>query len=394
MENPSVYFNDTKQAFAFLDDAELKMHHRLFSLMANPYLVKIGNMGAKAALKMKLPIDNMVRKTLYKVFVGGETLEDCQSVIEAFRPFNVGIVPDYSIEAQEKVEDFEHVTEQVIRSVDFCKKNKDLAPFTVFKMTALARFNLLEKLHAGDALSPQEDAEYEALKDRVERIARATYEAGISVFFDAEETWIQKPIDDLAHMMMEKYNQDRCTVYNTYQMYRKDGLQRIKNAHIKAAAGGYYFGAKLVRGAYMNKERKRAKERGYPSPIADSKEATDDIYNQGLSYCINEKRRIWLVSATHNEVSCAYLIGLMDRHGLKPGDQHVYFSQLYGMSNNLTFNLTQSGYNAVKYLPYGPIKHTVPYLIRRAEENASAFGQSNREMLLLKTEMTRRGLSA
>lgn len=352
----------------------------------------MGNNLLRLSIKLNLPVHGIVKSTLYNVFVGGESLQDCKKIIKAFEPHKVGIVPDFSVEAKGSNEEFDMVTAETLRCIELCAENKEFAPFTVFKMTGLARFELLEKLHNGEDLSKEEQLEADHLQDRVERICAHCHKHQVRVFFDAEETWIQRAIDDLAYKMMAKYNTEKALIFNTYQMYRKDGLDRIKAAHLKAATHNFYLGAKLVRGAYMEKERNRAAANGYDSPINTTKEATDDTFNRGLNFCLNEKQRIYMVAATHNEHSCAYLVAMMHRHGLKPEDDRVWFSQLHGMSNNLTFNLAAAGYNAVKYLPYGPVKETVPYLIRRSEENSSAFNQSPRELVFIRKEMQRRGL--
>ena len=268
--------------------------------------------------------------------------------------------------------------------------NDERLPFCVFKPTGIASINLLEKIQAAHSLSPEEEAAFARVRQRIDTLCQAAYDAGISIFIDGEESWIQDVIDGMVYEMMAKYNKQRAVVYNTYQMYRRDMLRNLKNAFRLAVTRQYFLGVKLVRGAYMEKERGRAEEKGYPDPIQPNKEATDDSYNQALLYCINNKQRISLVSGSHNEYSNQYLTLLMQKHSLRPDDSRVYFSQLYGMSDHISFNLAHAGYNVAKYVPYGPVESVLPYLFRRAEENTSVAGQSSREYLLVRHELQRR----
>ncbi|MFP4091733.1 MAG: proline dehydrogenase family protein [Cyclobacteriaceae bacterium] len=301
----------------------------------------------------------------------------------------VKTILDYSAEGEKTEKGFEQTTRETLATIMHARNSPDL-PFCVFKTSGIASVNLLEKIQAGAQLTDQEKVAFEKVKQRVDTLCQAAYEAGIGIFIDGEESWIQDVIDEMAEEMMRKYNQERVTVYNTYQMYRRDMLDRLKMSFRKAVTHQYYLGAKLVRGAYMEKERERAEEKGYPDPIQPNKQATDDDYNQALLFCINNKQRVSMVSGSHNEYSNQYLVLLMQKHSMRPDDPRVYFSQLFGMSDNISFNLAQAGYNVAKYVPYGPIESVMPYLFRRAEENTSVAGQSSREFRLVSSELKRR----
>tara|TARA_R110002051_G_scaffold111882_2_gene184470 strand:- start:171 stop:923 length:753 start_codon:yes stop_codon:yes gene_type:complete len=244
------------------------------------------------------------------------------------------------------------------------------------------------KVQAGETLTKDESLSFERMKNRVDQLCSAAFQKGIKILVDAEESWFQDVIDDLAYEAMEKYNRESCIVYNTYQMYRHDMLGRLKAAEAVAKAKGYLLGAKLVRGAYMEKEAERAEEMGYPSPIQPNKAATDKDYNIGVEFCI--ENGVYLVSGSHNEASNHLVVELIEKHGIEKGSDRVFFAQLYGMSDNISFNLADAGYRVLKYVPYGPVEKVMPYLIRRASENSSIAGQSSREFMLIKKEIERR----
>ena len=296
---------------------------------------------------------------------------------------------DYSVEGKDSVEDLERTTQEIIETVNTGNDNKHI-PFCVFKVTGVARFGLLEKVNEGKELSAEEQAEFTAVKERVDRISKRAFDTGTPVFVDAEESWIQDAIDDLTHNLMAKYNKERVIVYNTAQMYRHDRLTFLQKAFAEAKEKGYHYGVKLVRGAYMEKERDRAEEMGYPSPIQPNKEASDRDFDAALEVCLEHIDHVALVAGSHNEESAKKLIDLMAKHHMKPEDSRVYFAQLFGMSDHISFNLSHAGYNVAKYVPYGPIKEVIPYLIRRAQENTSVKGQTGRELSLIVEELTRR----
>lgn len=381
--------DNTEIAFSYKSDQELRKTHLIFSAINAPLLTKVGTKLVKFALKLKLPIHGILRETIFWQFCGGESISQCASTIQLLASYHIKTILDYSAEGEKTESGFEKVTKETLATIAHAKTSENL-PFCVFKITGLADAKLLEKVQAKHTLTSEEQHAFERVRERVDTLCNAAHEAGIGIFVDGEESWIQEVIDDLAEEMMAKYNREKVTVFNTYQMYRKDMLAHLKTAFQKAATYQYFLGVKLVRGAYMEKERKRAEEKGYPDPIQPNKEATDDDYNKALLYCINNKQRITLVSGSHNEYSNQYLALLMQKHSMPPDDPRVYFSQLYGMSDNISFNLAYAGYNVTKYLPYGPIDAVMPYLFRRAEENTSIAGQSSREYRLVKNELQRR----
>lgn len=382
-----VSFDNTENAFKAKSDSELSRSYWLFKLISNPALVKFG--ASAAPLGLSLGFKGLFKVTIFKQFVGGEDINDCSKTIAELGKFNIGTILDYSVEGKESEADFDHCLKETIATIHKAKTDKNI-PFCVFKVTGLARFALLEKVSARHVLSSAEDAEYAKVKERVRLICEEAHTANKPVFIDAEETWIQAAIDDLAEANMAVYNKEKAIVYNTFQMYRKASLAYLKQEVEKGRSQGYHVGAKLVRGAYMEKERARAREQHYPSPIQDSKEASDGDYNAALSYCIEHIDRVALCAGTHNEHSCMRLLEMMEEKKIAHNDPRVYFSQLLGMSDHLSYNLAIAGYNVAKYVPYGPIRDVLPYLIRRAQENTSVKGQTGRELSLIIREKERR----
>jgi len=382
-----ISFDNTENAFKAKSNKELNRSYWLFKLIGNPALVKLG--AATAPLALNLGFKGLFKATIFKQFVGGENIEDCSRTIAELGRFHIGTILDYSVEGKESETDFDHCREETIATIHKAKNDKNI-PFCVFKVTGLARFALLEKVSARHVLSTEEDKEYARVKARVDAICREAHSAGKPIFIDAEESWIQQAIDDLADANMAVYNKEKAIVYNTYQLYRKDRLDFLKQTVAQAKAQGYHVGAKLVRGAYMEKERARAIEKNYPSPIQDTKENSDIDYNAALSFCIEHISIIGLCAGTHNEHSCLRLLQMMDEKGIGKNDPRVYFSQLLGMSDHLSYNLAIAGYNVAKYVPYGPIRDVLPYLIRRAQENTSVKGQTGRELSLIIKEKKRR----
>lgn len=384
-------FNNTENAFALKSNAQLKKAYWLFKLVASKSLVGLGKKAATLALKLGLPIREVVKKTVYDQFVGGETIEECEPIIEKLLSYNVYSLLDYSVEGKKEEADFDATKDQIVQTVKYGAQSKGV-PFAVFKVTGIASFDLLQKYSEGKVLSEFEERAFERAKNRVEEICYTAANFGLQVLIDAEETWIQPAIDVLAQEMMQEFNSEKVVVYNTLQMYRTDRLDYLKEGLANAQAAGYKFAVKLVRGAYMEKERERAEEKGYPDPIQPTKTASDESFNNGVKFVLANIDDMSLVAGTHNEESSAALAQLMEEAGLAPSDPRIWFSQLYGMSDNLSFNLAAAGFNVVKYLPFGPVKETLPYLIRRAEENSAAGGQTSREMRLIQQELKRRGI--
>ena len=385
----AVSFENTEVAFAHKSNYDLKKAYWLFKLVGNPFLVKVGKVSVTVALKLGLPIGWAMRKNIFAQFCGGETIAECANTTKILDGLGVGTILDYSVEGKESEGEFDHTADEIFATIQTAKGNANI-PFCVFKVTGIARHALLEKVNLGSSLSAQEKDEFELVKNRVNRLCKAAFEANTPIFIDAEESWIQDAIDHLAEDMMALYNTNRAIVYNTAQLYRHDRLAYIKAAHERASNGGYYFGVKLVRGAYMEKERNRAEEMGYPSPIQASKENTDQDFDAALVYSIANIDRIAICAGTHNEQSSALLTQLIDENGIDHQDPRVYAAQLFGMSDHLSFNLSHSGYRVAKYVPYGPIREVIPYLIRRAEENTSVKGQTGRELGLIIKELKRR----
>src|SRR5678815_5348485 len=404
--NPVISFDNTENAFAYKTDGELKRARFLFNSMSYAWLVSIGTRLTPWAIRTGIPIKGLIRKTIFKQFVGGETLEETASVAKKLGEFGVEVILDYGVEGGEHSEAaFDHATDQFIRVIKYAGTQPNI-PYMSVKITGIARFGLLEKLdhsveiNAGslmkrfskavESLTEDEKTEWLKVQNRLLRICKTAAEKNVGVFIDAEETWIQDPIDVITILMMEQFNKSEVVVYNTLQLYRHDRLQFLKDSYEAALQRNFILGAKLVRGAYMEKERKRAEQMNYPSPIQADKEATDRDFNAAIQFCIDHIDRIALVVASHNEYSNLFTTQLLQQKGLPFNHEHVHFSQLYGMSDNITFNLAKVGCHVSKYLPFGPIKDVIPYLMRRAQENTSVKGQTGRELGLIKKEMERR----
>lgn len=389
MSDFRLNLNDTAVAFASKSDAELQKKYWLFSMMNSPLLTSIGTTSAEWSLSFGLPVKGLIKKTIFRLFCGGETIRECEPVIQDLGRSNIGSILDYSVEGKSDEATFENTKNEVLKLVKRADHDKNI-PFTVFKVTGLARFDLLEKVSADKDLTPEEQAEWERVENRVKEICETAYKLEQPIFIDAEESWIQDAIDGVTTEMMLAYNKKAAFIYNTIQLYRSDALEFLKTSHQHAQENGYILGVKLVRGAYMEKERERAEEMNYPSPIQPDKASSDRDYNEAVRYCMDNIETISFVAGTHNEESVQKLVGLMHERQIAHNHPHVYFSQLYGMSDNLSYNLAANGYNVSKYVPYGPVKDTLPYLIRRARENTSVMGQMSRELELLDKEIKRR----
>jgi proline dehydrogenase len=399
-------FDNTEVAFAHCSDKELKHAHWLFNMMGKPWLVRVGTRLAPWSLNAGLPVKGMIRKTIFTHFVGGETLEETIPVVNKMAEYHVEAILDYGVEGKEGETNYDHARDEFIRVIKFAATQPNI-PFMSVKVTGIARFGLLEKIHSlmqGDEigslvsrynaalqkLSLDELNEWQRVYDRIKMICETASAQKVGFLVDAEETWIQDPLDALIMLMMAEYNKDKLVIYNTLQMYRHDRLAFLKKSYEAAVEKDFILGMKLVRGAYMEKERKRAHEKGYTDPIHDSKEACDRDYDDAVRFCIEHIDRIGVMVATHNETSNLLGVGLMEQKALPLNHPHLHFSQLFGMSDNITYNLAKIGCNVSKYLPFGPIKDVVPYLMRRAQENTSVGGQTSRELNLIEKEMKRR----
>jgi proline dehydrogenase len=383
-------FNNTQIAFKSKSDGDLNRAYWLFKIIGYPTIVKIGKGFTNFAIKTKLPIEGIIRNTIFKQFCGGTTIEDCENTTKELYKFGIGTILDYSVEGKTSNEDFEATTVEIIDTILKAKENKAI-PFAVFKVTGISRFGLLEKANKTELdLNEIEKQELNDVIQRINRICKSGYDNSVPVFIDAEESWIQDIIDRICLSMMEKYNKEHAIIFNTLQMYRHDRLSFLKNEIEKSKVGNYKYGIKLVRGAYMEKERARAEKMGYPSPIQLNKENTDKDYNIALELIVNNIENLALCAGTHNEYSSKLLTELISKNGLNKDDKRIYFAQLLGMSDHISYNLSSSNYNVAKYVPYGPINEVLPYLLRRADENTSVAGQTSRELSLLTIEKNRR----
>jgi proline dehydrogenase len=382
-------FSNTQIAFESKSNTDLNRSYWLFNLIGKPTLVNIGSSLTTFALRLHLPIKSLIKATIFKQFVGGENINECSKTVAALGQYHVGSILDYSVEGKESETEFSHCLKETLDTIAKAK-NDDNIPFCVFKVTGLARFELLEKVSAQTLLSNTEKDEWERVKERVRTICETAEESNQCVFIDAEESWIQAAIDQLADENMMLCNKSKVIVYNTFQLYRRDRLDFLKTSIANGEKSLYHVGAKLVRGAYMEKEGKRAVEKGYENPIQASKADTDKDYDAALKLCIQNINRMGLCAGTHNEDSSLLLAQLMKENQILPNDKRIYFSQLLGMSDHISFNLAKASYNVAKYVPYGPVNDTLPYLIRRAQENTSVKGQTGRELNLIMKERERR----
>lgn len=386
---PNVSFENTEIAFSAKSDRDLKKAYYLFKLIGNPTLVKIGDFLTNLALKLHIPIGWAIKSNIFKQFCGGENIQECEEATKILEKGRIGTILDYSVEGKDSEKDFDATAEETLRTIRTANNNAHI-PFSVFKVTGVARFELLEKVNAKDILIEAEIAEWQRVRGRVDMICNLAHETGTPIFIDAEDSWIQDAIDGLVNEMMEKYNKKDFIVYNTIQLYRHDRLQFLKNSHAHAKQHGHKLGFKLVRGAYMEKERARAIEKGYRDPIQPNKETCDKDFDAAVEYCVENINDIAICCGSHNETSSAKLAALLDKKGIARNDKRVFFAQLYGMSDHISFNLAHANFNVAKYVPYGPIKEVIPYLIRRAKENTSVKGQTGRELALIQKELKRR----
>ena len=392
MSDFELDFQDTETAFADKTDAELKEKYRLFKMLNSPFLNSIGTRIAKFALSAGLPVKGMIKSTIFEQFCGGETIDECNRVIEKLGGSGIGTILDYAIEGKTKEAEFDATKDEIIRTIERAKDDPNI-PFSVFKVTGIAPLGTLERLSAKKRLDAKSQAKAERIHSRFEEICRHAYSVQQPILIDAEYSWHQDAVDRMATEMMEKFNRETPIVFNTIQLYRNDRLQYLRNARKEASKNGYWYGAKLVRGAYMEVERERAQEKGYQSPIHPDKASTDEDYNAAVEYCLKHLGEMAFVNGTHNEDSAMLLARRMSELGLPEDHPRIFFSQLYGMGDNISYALAKRGYNVSKYVPYGPVEDAVPYLIRRAEENTSAAGHMSRQLEMITRELKRRKLA-
>jgi proline dehydrogenase len=384
-----VSFDDTEVAFAGKDDGELQHSAWLFRIMSNAAIVDIGAYITQMALQIGLPVQSILKTTIYEHFCGGEDLSETESMVAALAEQGVSTILDYGVEAKETQDEFDANLAEQLRAITYADAHASV-PYVSCKVTGYAPFALLEKINSGEPLDAEEDAAHDRMLARLHQICEAASSMDVALYVDAEESWIQDAIDQTVEALMARFNTQKPSVFNTVQLYRHDRLAFLKEAHEKAVAGGYTLGVKLVRGAYMEKERARASTAGYPSPIHADKEAVDTDFDEALVYCVEHLEEIAFCAATHNEESCRLLVETASKRQVDLRHPHIHFAQLYGMSDHISFNLARAGFNASKYVPYGPVRDVVPYLIRRAQENRSISGQVGRELGLILAEIARR----
>lgn len=390
MTTKKIDFSDIKVAFAHKTNFELRKSYLLFWFFGFPKLVDVLTKLAIWALKWHLPIQFLIKKTVFSQFCGGENIEDCQKTLDNLKKSNIGAILDYSVEGKETDVFFDATVKELLKTIEVAAQDPKKVPFSVFKCTGICQFSLLEKVNQKIKLSEKDEQDWHKAIHRVDQLCALAFERKVPIFIDAEESWIQDVIDDLAHQMMKKYNKDQAIVYNTIQMYRYDRLEFLKHSVAEAQQENYHYGVKLVRGAYMEKERERAKNMNYPSPIQPDKTYTDQDYDKALRFCVENLGILSLCAGSHNEASNALLASLMEEKNINKNDKHVYFAQLFGMSDHISYQLAAQGFNVAKYVPYGAIAEVIPYLTRRAAENTSVSGQMGRELSLLTQELSRR----
>lgn len=390
MPSPAdLSFDNLEIAFASKTDKELRNDYLLFWFLGKRWVVALAPLASVAVTKLKLPLKRLIRATLFRHFCGGEFIEDCEQTIARLHQFKVGSILDYSVEGKADEESFNRTTDEILATIKRAKGNKAI-PFCVFKPTGIASIRLLEKVSQDAHLSPEELKKYQQTYERFKKICSTAAHYDVRVFIDAEESWIQHAVDSMAENLMQHFNREKAIIYNTVQLYRHDRLAFLISSFKKAEEMNYFLGVKLVRGAYMEKERARAEKLNYPSPIQPDKAACDRDFDNALRFCIEHIGRISLCAGTHNENSSLLLAKLMEENNIICNDERIWFSQLLGMSDHISFNLAHAGYNVCKYVPYGPVASVLPYLTRRVQENTSIAGQMGRELSLIVAERRRR----
>jgi proline dehydrogenase len=382
-------FDNTEIAFKYKSTGDLRQAQFLFASMGSPVLTKVGLGLTKWSINAGLPIKGLIKATIFKQFCGGESMEEAAGTAALLERYNIGVIMDYGVEGKEEAQEFDKAVPEFIKAIKYAASKKNI-PFISLKITGFARFGLMEKVHSGTLLAGEEKAEWNRVYERINQICAAAYREKVMVLIDAEETWIQNAVNELVDPLMEQYNKEEAIIFNTFQLYCHGTLVYLKESIATAESKGYVLGAKLVRGAYMEKERARAQAMGYPSPIQPDKESTDRDYDEAVVYCLARLDRLAVFIGTHNEMSCLIAAKYMDDHNIPHSHRRIWFSQLFGMSDNITYNMAYQGYNVAKYLPYGPVKDVIPYLMRRAQENTSVAGQTGRELGLINKELKRR----
>jgi proline dehydrogenase len=383
----NTMFDNTTVAFQSKSKKSLLKAYWLFRLMGWNKLTKIGTYFVKIALKAPLGLKKIIKNTLYQQFCGGENFSDCTQTMDELSLYGLSAIPDYVAEGQEDTAAFEGACAQIMKTIAQAAQDSHIS-FAVFKVTALGPFEVLAKKQRREAFSPLETIAWEALKKRVDSLMAAAASKGVRILVDAEESWVQDTVDELVWDGMERHNKAKALIYTTCQMYRSDMLGRIEILAERGRQKDFVPGIKLVRGAYLEKENQRAKHLVYKSPMHQCKAETDEAFDEALRFCLHEEMALCI--GTHNEASVLYAMMLMKEKQILPSSERVYFAQLYGMSDHISYNLAAQGYRVAKYLPFGPMELSLPYLFRRAQENKSVAGQVSRELALIKKELQRR----
>lgn len=386
---PKISFEDTKIAFSAKSNYQLKKAYWIFALMNQNWLVKLGTFFIKLFLFLHFPIKKLIKSTIFEQFCGGETIQECEATIDHLHKLKIGTILDYSVEGEENEKSFQTTKQEILKTIQKAHENQAI-PFAVFKMTGIFQVELLEEFQTESGLSEENADAFNHSKELLTEICQAAHDLKVRLFIDAEESWIQNTIDQLTYEMMERFNKEQAIIYNTFQMYRVDMLDNLSLAIQTAKDKNYFLGVKLVRGAYLEKERQRAHEDEYSEPLHKDKEHTDQDFNAGTLACLANINQVYFCIGTHNEQSCQLLIEEMAKQNMAKNHPNIYFAQLLGMSDNISYNLAAAGYNVAKYVPYGPVESVMPYLFRRAEENSSIAGQTSREFTLLLNEVKRR----
>ncbi len=386
---PQLSFEDTQIAFASKSNFKLKKAFWIFALMNQNWLVKLGTFFIKLFLFLHFPIKKLIKSTIFEQFCGGETIQECKQTIEQLQLGKIGTILDYSVEGEENEKSFQTTKHEILKTIQKAHENQSI-PFAVFKMTGIFQAELLEEFQTESGLSEENEGAFQHSKDILLEICQLAHELNVRLFIDAEESWIQGTIDTLTYEMMARFNQKEAIIFNTFQMYRMDMLDNLKQAIAVAKEQHYFLGVKLVRGAYLEKERQRAHEEEYSEPLHKIKSDTDRDFNEGMLACLAAIECVNFCIGTHNEYSCRLLTEEMAKQQIPHNHHNIYFAQLLGMSDNISYNLAAAGYNVAKYVPYGPVESVMPYLFRRAEENSSIAGQTSREYTLLLNEVKRR----
>ncbi len=391
MYDTKISFENTEVAYASLSDKELKKAYWLFRMMSIPWLVNIGNSMITLCLKLNMPIQGIIKNMVFSHFCGGESLDESIPLIFRLKKSNIEVLLNYSVEGLEDASGYRDTYEKTLNAIHFAKENPSVRAMCV-KFTGYAHTDIWVKLQAKQELTPAEQQEFLQAKSYIEKLCSEAVDCNVHLYVDAEESWFQDSIDTLVDDMMEKYNKEEAFIFNTYQLYRSDKLEDFKKAHQRALEKGYILGAKIVRGAYVEKENDYYVKLGTKSPINNTKEASDREFDGAVRYAVENVTTISLCCASHNEASNKLYFELLTEKNIPLNHKHVNSSQLLGMSDNITYNLSAMGMNTAKYMPFGPVKEVIPYLIRRAQENTSVEGQTSRELLLLEKELKRRGI--